>query len=146
MKLYWQSLLVFLVGCLFGWFLFFFIPNAHARDLGQWEDVDPEVRAWYKNLMMPDQPTIPCCGEADAYWCDDVHTVKGETKCTITDDRPDGSLGRPHVEIGTVIDIPSFKLKWDKGNPTGHAIVFLAAINPYSNFRYVMCFVLPGGV
>ena len=45
---------------------------------------------------------------------------------TITDDRPDEPLGRPHLDVGTEIEIPNKKLKWDKGNPTGHGIVFLS--------------------
>jgi hypothetical protein len=58
----------------------------------------------------------------------------------ITDDRPDEPLLRPHVDIGTEIEIPNNKLKWDKSNPTGHGIVFL------SRNRYVFCFVQSGGV
>ena len=53
---------------------------------------------------------------------------------------PDEPRGRPHVEIGTEIEIPDNKLKWDKSNPTGHGIVFL------SRNRYVFCYVQPGGV
>ena len=43
---------------------------ANARDLGQWELVNPEVREWYQALMQPDNPAASCCGEADAYWAD----------------------------------------------------------------------------
>ena len=44
---------------------------AKARDLGQWENSDPAIVEWYQSLMQPDVPTASCCGEADAYWCDD---------------------------------------------------------------------------
>jgi hypothetical protein len=37
-----------------------------ARDLGQWASADPSVSKWFKSLMMPDNPTISCCGGADA--------------------------------------------------------------------------------
>jgi len=116
------------------------IDRAQARDLGQWEASDPDVRAWYQALMQPDVPTASCCGEADAYWADEIHVRDGKTFVTITDDRPDEPRGRPHVAIGTEIEIPPNKLKWDKSNPTGHGIVFL------SRHGYVFCYVQPGGV
>lgn len=116
------------------------IMPAKGRDLGQWERGDPAIRQWYQGLKMPDVPTASCCGEADAYWCDKINIRDGKTFCTITDDRPDDPLGRPHVDVGTEIEIPNHKLKWDEGNPTGHAIVFL------STSGFVYCFVQAGGV
>lgn len=118
----------------------FWLAHAHARDLGQWEKGDPAIREWYQGLKMPDVPNASCCGEADAYWCDKINIKDGKTFCTITDDRPDAPLGRPHVDVGAEIEIPNHKLKWDEGNPTGHAIVFL------STSGFVYCFVQAGGV
>ncbi len=116
-----------------------FVARGHARNLGQWDGTDPAVRAWYQGLMQPDNPTVSCCGEADAYWCDNYFARNGKAYCRITDDRPDEPRGRPHVEIGTEIEIPDAKLKWDRGNPTGHSIVFL------SRSGFVFCFVQGGG-
>jgi len=113
--------------------------QAYSRDNGQWKNVDPEVSSWYKSLMQPDVPSASCCGEADAYWCDDISVRNSKTYCKITDDRDDAPLGRPHRDIGTEIEIPNNKLKWDNGNPTGHAVVFL------STGSYVYCFVQSGG-
>jgi hypothetical protein len=110
-----------------------------ARDLGQWGSIDPALRAWYEALMQPDAPNASCCGEADAYFADEIHIRDGKTYAVITDDRPDEPRGRPHVEVGTEIEIPINKLKWDRGNPTGHGVVFL------SRNRYVFCYVQPGG-
>lgn len=90
--------------------------------------------------MMPDVPTASCCGEADAYWCDDIHVRNGKTFCTVTDDRDNIQLKRTPVPIGTEIEIPDKKLTWKDGNPTGHSIVFL------STAGYVYCFVQNGGV
>lgn len=112
---------------------------ACARDLGQWENSDPVVKQWYRSLMMPDLPTSPCCGEADAYYCDEIHVKDGRTFCSITDDRPDAPLRRPHLDVGTVIEIPDKKLTWKDGNPTGHAVVFV------SREKTVYCFVQNGG-
>jgi hypothetical protein len=115
------------------------IAGVNARDLGQWETGDPGIRQWYQALMQPDVPNASCCGEADAYWTDEVHVRDGKTYATITDDRPDEPLRRPHVDIGTEIEIPNNKLKWDNGNPTGHGIVFLGRAGS------VFCYVQPGG-
>lgn len=109
----------------------------------QWESTtDPAIREWMKSLMQPDNPGASCCGEADGYWCDGYRYDKTAKKafCTITDDRPDAPRGRPHIPVGTVIEIPPNKLKWDSGNPTGHGVVFL------SRALYVFCYVQPGGV
>lgn len=95
---------------------------------------------WYSSLKQPDNPDYSCCGIADAYWCDDVYTRKGATYCKITDDRDDTTLkNRTHVPLGTEIEIPEKKLKWDRGNPTGHAILFM------SSGGSVLCFVQSSG-
>lgn len=119
----------------------FLAASAQARDLGQWENADPDTRAWFQGLMQPDVPTASCCGEADAYWADTVHVRGGKTFATITDDRPDAPRNRPHIDVGTEIEIPDNKIKWDRGNPTGHGIVFVSRAGDY-----VFCYVQPGGV
>ncbi|MGJ4893798.1 hypothetical protein ACQR2B_06500 [Bradyrhizobium oligotrophicum] len=119
--------------------LFSVARPVHARDLGQWQNADPALRAWYESLMQPDVPTASCCGEADAYFADEIHVRDGRTYVVITDDRPDEPRGRPHVPMGTEIEVPPNKLKWDRGNPTGHGVIFL------SRNRYVFCYVQPGG-
>ena len=112
---------------------------ASARDLGQWENSDPTIREWYQGLMRPDAPSSSCCGEADAYWADVVHIRDGKTYATITDDRPDEPLHRPHIAVGTEIEIPPEKLKWDRANPTGHNILFVGLQ------LYAWCFVQSSG-
>ncbi|MGJ5149891.1 hypothetical protein [Bradyrhizobium sp. HKCCYLR1023] len=119
--------------------LFAVAKPVHARDLGQWQNADPAIRDWYQSLMQPDVPTASCCGAADAYFADEVHVREGKTFVVITDDRDDAPLRRPHVPKGTVIEVPDNKLKWDRGNPTGHGVIFL------SRNLYVFCYVQPGG-
>ena len=114
--------------------------QAQARDLGQWENSDQTIRNWYKSLMRPDAPTSSCCGEADAYWADRVVVKDGKTFAIITDDRSDEPSGRPHVPVGTEIEVPNVKLKWDMSNPTGHNIIFI------SRERYTFCFVQGTGI
>ena len=115
------------------------IYSAHARDMGQWNSNDT-ITQWYQELMQPDVPTASCCGESDAYWCDDYYSRDDKAFCKITDDRADAPRGRPHLAMGTEFEIPPNKLKFDKGNPTGHALLFV------SRGAYVFCFVQPGGV
>jgi hypothetical protein len=105
------------------------------------EPHNPENDAWYGSLMRPDHPTQSCCGLADAYWADEVHVKDGRTYVTVRDDRDDALLGRPHVPNGTVIYVPDTKLKWDKGNPTGHGVLFMR-YSPDGN-EVVFCYVQP---
>ena len=120
--------------------LFLMMRPAGARDLGQWEGSDPQISAWYQNLKQPDNPNMSCCGEADAYWADIAETdADGDLVAVITDERPDEPLGRPHIAPGTKFKIPKNKIKWDKGNPTGHIVLFVGAGGVY-------CYVQSGGV
>jgi hypothetical protein len=126
------------------------IGTAYGRDNGQWTNSDPAIKAWFEKLMRPDFGYwgSSCCGNADAWWCDDI-TVKGNhTFCAITDDRDDGPLGRPHRAIGEIHEIPPNKIKFsetdpqykERSNPTGHTLIFLASEGT------VLCFVPNGGV
>ena len=117
-----------------------------VADNGQWETTDPQLRAWFQELRMPDNPQVSCCGLADAYYADKVYTrADGKNVAVITDERPDEPLGRPHVPVGTEIVIPDHKMKWDRGNPTGHNIIFLSNPNAQGG-RDVYCFIDGGGV
>jgi hypothetical protein len=113
---------------------------AYPRDNGQWQNTDPEIRQWYQSLMQPDVPTASCCAESDAYFADTIYVRDGKTYAVVTDDRPDEPLRRPHVPLGTEVEIPASKLKWDRGNPTGHNILFMSRSN------YVYCFVQGTGM
>lgn len=97
---------------------------APARDLGQWDNADPAIAEWYRSMRQPDNP-LPCCGEADAYWADDTVVEGDKVFAVITDPRPDAPLRRPHIPMGTRIEIPPNKMKRDGGNPTGHNVIFV---------------------
>ena len=115
------------------------ICKAPARDLGQWEGADPLTRQWFNGLTRPDYPHLPCCGLADAYWADSYEVKGDQYIAIITDARDDAPLGRPHVENGKRVSVPNTKIKWDRGNPTGHGIIFL------SSGGEVYCYLPPGG-
>lgn len=130
-----RHLIAMAVLCLFA------LAPASARDYGQWSNQSDIVRDWYATLMQPDNPTVSCCGEADGYWADQVETAPdGSLIAVVTDDRPDEPLHRHHVDIGTRIPVPQAKIKFDRGNPTGHIIIFLS----YSNQPF--CYVQNGAV
>jgi hypothetical protein len=112
----------------------------HASPVLAHDMAHPDQDEWYRSLKMPDNPRVPCCGTADAYWADVVHVRNGKTFATITDDRDDEILGRHHVPLGTEIEVPNEKLKFDAGNPTGHAVIFLNVNNE------ALCFVQGAGI
>jgi hypothetical protein len=127
-------------GILAGVLAALLIGNVKARDTGQWENTDPAVREWYRSLMRPDVPTASCCGEADAYWADEVHVRDGKTFAVVNDDRDDAPLNRPHIVNGTEFEVPPEKLKWDRGNPTGHNVLFVS----FTGFTW--CYVQGSGI
>ncbi len=136
-RLFWRWALGFSIIYVLGMLA---VTPAPAHDDGQWENLDPAIKHWFETLMQPDLPQVSCCGEADAYWADEIHVKDGKTYAVITDDRPDEPRHRPHIPMGTEIEVPNYKLKWDKSNPTGHGIIFV------NRWGGVYCYVQPGGV
>jgi hypothetical protein len=106
---------------------------AHARDNGQWANSPAQIQHWFQSLMQPDNPSMSCCGEADAFEAD-TFEVEGDHYVAIITD------GRGALANGTRVHVPNQKMKWDQGNPTGHGIIFMG-----SN-RQIYCYVAPGGV
>jgi hypothetical protein len=108
------------------------ICHTHARPGPQWADEPAAVREWYKGLMQPDNPLVSCCGEADAYEAD-TFEVEGDHYVAIITD------GKDVIPPGTRIPVPNTKMKFDRGNPTGHGIIFLGTGG------VLYCYVAPGG-
>jgi len=125
---------------------------ASGRNLGQWDPNDP-VTQWFAALMQPDNPKESCCGEADAYWADEVHVEPDGNGgqivvAVITDTRDDAPLKRIHEDVGTRYVVPPNKITRKDGNPTGHVIIFLGANRWHGEdrIRDVVCYVMNGGV
>jgi len=106
---------------------------AAARDNGQWANSAAGVRQWFQSLMQPDNPYLSCCGEADAFESD-AFEVEGDHYIAVITD------GKGNIPNGTRILVPSQKMKWDAGNPTGHGVIF---VGPQGQ---VYCYVAPDGV
>jgi hypothetical protein len=105
---------------------------AVARDNGQWASAPSEIREWFQALRQPDHPRISCCGEADAFEADQFETEGDHYVAIITD-------GKGVIQNGTRISVPNTKMKWDRGNPTGHGIIFIG------DHGQIYCYVTPGG-
>jgi hypothetical protein len=116
----------------------FLLSPALARDNGQWGGSPASVRQWFQSLMQPDNPAMSCCGEADAFEADTFEVEGDHYVAVITD-------GRGEIKNGTRIEVPNNKMKWDAGNPTGHGVIFLGAMNE-RGLRNLYCYVAPGGV
>lgn len=115
--------------------------NATAGDLWRLQHAnDPDaacdvVCEWVKELKQPDNPFVSCCGEADRFEADEYEVDKQRNLIAIITD------GKGIIPNGTKILVPERRVKWDRGNPTGHGQIF---INVGSQTVY--CYVPPGGV
>jgi len=133
--IFWQCFMA--AGSFFIVFLWVMVL-ANARDLGQWGNQEPAIREWFNSLIVPGTATS-CCGKSDAYWADNFESKDGQYVAIITDTRPDGPLGRTHIEPGTRILIPDSIITRGQGkNPTGHGWVFLLD-------NIVFCYLPPEG-
>ena len=83
--------------------------------------------------MQPDNPFVSCCGEADAFEADTFDTEGDHYVAVITN-------GHGVIPDGTRVPVPNSKIKWDKGNPTGHGILFLGTGGQ------LYCYVTPSGI
>ncbi len=109
------------------------VVAAIARDDGQWADMPQNIREWFQSLKQPDHPRVSCCGEADAFEADSFEAEDDHYVAIITN-------GKGMIANGTRIAVPNRKMKWDKGNPTGHGIIFIGTQGQ------VYCYVTPGGM
>jgi hypothetical protein len=96
---------------------------ALAHDNGQFGNVPPEVRAWFKGVKSPNG--IPCCDIADGHRTDyDMRNNKYWVPIN----------GKWQI-------VPDEAVLKNDGNPTGDAVVWYTIFN---GTAYIRCFV-PGG-
>jgi hypothetical protein len=117
-----------------GLLLFAWAPHLLARGtINRWPEADPAVSAWYKTLTQPDHPELSCCGEADAFEADTFEPEGDHYVAIITN-------GKGVLPDGTRIPVPNTKMKSDRGNPTGHGIIFIGVSGE------VYCYLTPSGL
>src|SRR5580704_3475500 len=86
--------------------------SAFAFDRGQYEGVDPAIRAWFKTVIAPSG--VPCCDEADGaqvQW----EATKDGYRVLIEDEW---------------LPVPPEAVVTNKGNPTGNAVVWYVRQSP----------------
>jgi hypothetical protein len=79
---------------------------ALAFDNGQYENIPPDIRAWFKGVMAPNG--VPCCDAADG------HRTEYDFR--------DGAYWVP-IE-GQWMVVPDRAIIRDRGNPVGEAVVW----------------------
>jgi hypothetical protein len=79
---------------------------ASAFDHGQFDNVPPDIRAWFKSVIAPNG--VPCCDISDGH--------------RTTYDFHDGSYWVP-IE-GQWMAVPERAIIRDRGNPIGEAVVW----------------------
>ena len=79
---------------------------AFAFDNGQYENVAPDIRAWFKSVMAPNG--VPCCDISDGH--------------RTTYDFHEGAYWVP-IE-GRWMAVPERAIIRDRGNPIGEAVVW----------------------
>ena len=94
-----------------------------AHDNGQFGNVPPEVRAWFKGVKSPNG--IPCCDIADGHRTD--YDMRNNKYWVPID--------------GKWMIVPDEAVVNNDGNPTGDAVVWYTL---YNGTIYIRCFV-PGG-
>ena len=104
----------------------------------EWENSPPHVRQWFQDLKQPDHPRLSCCGEADSYEADLYEQDGDNYIAIITGQGP--AVDKPVIPVGTRLKVPNSKVKSDKGNPTGHGIIFVGGDNA------IVCYVPPAGI
>ena len=80
--------------------------SLHAVDRGQFGNVSPQVRAWFKSVIAPNG--VPCCDESDGHRT--TYDVRG------------GAYWVP-IE-GQWMQVPERAVIRDHGNPIGEAVVW----------------------
>ena len=86
-------------------FLLVLAGTAFAFDNGQYENVPPDIRAWFKSVMAPNG--VPCCDISDG------HRTSYDVRA--------GAYWVP-IE-GQWMAVPERAVIRDRGNPVGEAVV-----------------------
>jgi hypothetical protein len=107
---------------------FLLSSSALAFDNGQYGNVDPKIRDWFKGVRSPNG--VPCCDIADGHY---TSWRKSETV---------GYEFDVPIE-GEWVPVPPSTIVKNAHNPTGDAIVWYVRQTPGG--WYIRCFVLGSG-
>jgi hypothetical protein len=106
--------------------------HSKAFDNGQYKDVDPKVRAWFKGIRSPNG--VPCCDVADGH-----STIWRQSKT-------EGHEFDVPIE-GVWVPVPDEVIVRNSHNPTGETIVWYTKQYQDQGAKnwYIRCFVLGSG-
>ncbi len=97
---------------------------------------------WFENLNRFEHSIgmmVSCCEEYDAVYADQWRVDElGQLFATVTGAGPRNHWWAP---IGREYYISDYKIVWNRGNPTGHSILFVSPLTLQS-----LCFVFAEGV
>jgi hypothetical protein len=103
------------------------VTVTHAFDNGQYQNLDPKIRDWFKSVRSKNG--VPCCDIADGHRTTWRGTSEGGYEVPIA---------------GEWRKVPPEAIVLNAGNPTGEAIVWY--VKQGENVYYIRCFVPGGGV
>lgn len=109
-------------SALIGLVAFISVGSAYAVDNGQYENVDPAVREWFRGVRAPSG--VPCCDIADGH----------RTQFKVEDDKLMALIEDKWVPV------PPESIVKGSRNPTGDAVIWWVR---QGEGYYVRCFVLP---
>lgn len=101
---------------------------AAAVDRGQFETVDPAVRAWFKSVKSPNG--VPCCDRADGHRTTWRATAAGTYEVPID---------------GAWIPVPPEAVILGAHNPTGESVVWYTKFPGSLTGPFIRCFVPADG-
>lgn len=109
--------------------------RATTHYAGEWDNVDPAVRSWFRNLKSPHG--VPCCSIADGHKT--LEEWRGQNEYWIPN-----PLAVQDASAPGWIQVPPEAVVYDAKNPTGEAVVWYTMQTPGEVF--IRCFVPGGGV
>lgn len=109
-------------SALIGLVAFISVGSAYAVDNGQYENVDPAVREWFRGVRAPSG--VPCCDIADGH----------RTQFKVENDKLVALIEDKWVMV------PPESIVKGSRNPTGDAVIWWVR---QGEGYYVRCFVLP---
>ncbi len=105
--------------------------HATTHYAGEWDNVDPATRSWFRNLRSPHG--VPCCNIADGH-----RTLEDWRGSTYWIPNPAA------LDAIEWMEVPPEAVVYNAGNPTGEAVVWYVVQGPGTVF--IRCFVPGGGV
>ncbi len=107
--------------------------RATTHYAGEWDNVDPAMRSWFRNLKSPHG--VPCCDMADGH--PTLEDWRGQNEYWV----PNPLAAETNADGW--IQVPPEAVVYDAKNPTGEAVVWYVIQNRHV---FIRCFVPGSGI